>query len=106
MWRRGGPMPRENPNFKGPIDPIVGRFRFNPFLGRGPIHWLILSGIMLIAAIAIVTAFAIGSFRQRALEARQDELENTLILLARHFEKSPLDASVNAFLISMETSSF
>jgi hypothetical protein len=46
---------------------------------------------MLIAAIAIVTAFAISSFRQRALEAHQYELENTLVLLARHFDQQLSD---------------
>jgi diguanylate cyclase (GGDEF)-like protein len=84
-------MPKENAGRNGPIDPVAGRFRFNPFLTRGPIHWLILSGIMLIAAIAVVTAFAIGNFRQRALEAHQHEMENTLVLLARHLDQQLTD---------------
>jgi diguanylate cyclase (GGDEF)-like protein len=54
---------------------------------RGPIRWLILCGILLIAAIAFGTASAVGSFRQRALEAHQHELENTVLLLSRHFDQ-------------------
>jgi diguanylate cyclase (GGDEF)-like protein len=84
-------MPKENSGLNGLIDPVAGRFHFSPLLKRNPIHWLILSGIMLIAAIAVVTAFAIGNFRQRALEAHQHELENTLVLLARHFDQQLTD---------------
>jgi diguanylate cyclase (GGDEF)-like protein len=54
---------------------------------RGPIRWLIACGIVLVAAIACVTAVAIGNFRQRALEAHQHELENTVLLLSRHFDQ-------------------
>jgi diguanylate cyclase (GGDEF)-like protein len=54
---------------------------------RGPIRWLVLCGILLIAAIAFGTASAVGSFRQRALEAHQHELENTVLLLSRHFDQ-------------------
>jgi diguanylate cyclase (GGDEF)-like protein len=84
-------MPNKNTGLNGPIDPVAGRFSFNPFLTQGPVRWLILSGIVLIAAIAVVTAFAIGNFRQRALEAHQHELENTLILLVRHFDQQLTD---------------
>ncbi len=52
---------------------------------RDPLNQLILVGILLIAAIAIGTAFAIYSFRQRALANSERELENTVLLLARHF---------------------
>jgi hypothetical protein len=45
----------------------------------------------------------LGLTKELIQNARPGEVER---LLARHFEKSPLDASVNAFLISMETSSF
>src|SRR5450756_1885102 len=84
-------MPREYSDFKGQVDPKSGSLPFNPLVSRGPIRWLMLCGIMLIAAIALVTAFAIGSFRQRALEAHQHELENTLALLARHFDQQLTD---------------
>ncbi len=52
---------------------------------RDPLNQLILVGILLIVAIAIGTAFAIYSFRQRALANSERELENTVLLLARHF---------------------
>src|ERR1700737_4424145 len=53
----------------------------------GPIRWLVLCGIILIAAIALGTAIAVGSFRQRALETHQHELENTVLLFTRHFDQ-------------------
>ena len=84
-------MPKENTGLNGLSDPVARRLHFSPLLKRNPIHWLILSGIMLIAAIAVVTAFAIGNFRQRALEAHQHELENTLVLLTRHFDQQLTD---------------
>src|SRR6202165_5556148 len=53
----------------------------------GPIRWLVLCGIILIAAIALGTAIAVASFPQRALETHQHELENTVLLLTRHFDQ-------------------
>ncbi len=54
---------------------------------RNPVHWLILSGAFAIAAIAIGTAVTVGTFRDRALESSKRELENTLMLLTRHFDQ-------------------
>jgi diguanylate cyclase (GGDEF)-like protein len=54
---------------------------------RNPVHWLIVSGTFAIAAIAIGTAVTVGSFRDRALESSKRELENTLVLLTRHFDQ-------------------
>jgi diguanylate cyclase (GGDEF)-like protein/PAS domain S-box-containing protein len=54
---------------------------------RDPTRWLIVCGVLLIMAIAIATAFIIGNFRQRALENSERELENTVLLLARHFDQ-------------------
>jgi diguanylate cyclase (GGDEF)-like protein len=54
---------------------------------RGPIRWLILCGLMLIAAVAVGTAMAVSSFRERALENHRHELENTVLLLSRHFDQ-------------------
>ncbi len=64
-------MPQQKSDVMVPADPASGRVRFGSFVGRGPIRWLIVCGILLIAAIALVTSFAIGDFRQRALEAHQ-----------------------------------
>jgi diguanylate cyclase (GGDEF)-like protein len=61
---------------------------------RSPIHWLILCGVLLIAAIVIGTAVMVGNFRERALSSSERELENTVLLLARHFDQQLGDAEV------------
>jgi len=61
---------------------------------RGPIQWLILCGVLLIAAIVIGTAVMVGNFRERALNSSERELENTVLLLARHFDQQLEDAEV------------
>jgi hypothetical protein len=53
----------------------------------GPIRWLILGGMFLIAATAIGTAAVVFDFRERALNSSERELENTVLLLARHFDE-------------------
>ncbi len=60
-------------------------------LRSGPIRWLILGGILLIAAITIGTTIMAGNFRERALENSERELENTSLLLARHFDQQLID---------------
>src|SRR6202022_1235999 len=65
----------------------TGCYDGNSSVRRDPIRWLVLYGIILIAAIALGTAIAVGSFRQRALETHQHELENTVLLLTRHFDQ-------------------
>ncbi|MGJ4939040.1 bifunctional diguanylate cyclase/phosphodiesterase [Bradyrhizobium sp. HKCCYLS1011] len=59
----------------------------------GPILWLILGGLMLIAAIAIGTTIMADSFRERALNSTTRELQNTVLLLARHFDQQLDDLS-------------
>ena len=54
---------------------------------RDPLNLLILGGILLIAAIAIGTSLTIFNFRQRALPNSARELQNTVLLLARHFDR-------------------
>ncbi len=61
---------------------------------REPVLWLILSGGLLIAAIAIATKLAIGEFREQALHNSERELENTALLLARHFEQQFEDCEI------------
>ena len=61
---------------------------------RSPIHWLILCGALLIAAIVVGTAMMVGNFRERALNSSERELENTVLLLARHFDQQLEDAEV------------
>ena len=69
-------------------------FRVRHSTGANPIHWLILGGIFLIAAITIGTTILAGTFRERALNSSQRELENTVLLLARHFDKQLEDFTV------------
>jgi hypothetical protein len=61
---------------------------------RDPIRWLVGCGIVLIAAIAIGTAIMISNFRERALESTKRELENTVLLLARHYDQQLDDVEV------------
>ncbi len=61
---------------------------------RGPVLWLILSGILLVAAITIGTGLIIGQFRERALSNGERELENTVLLLSRHFDQQLGDLEV------------
>ena len=58
--------------------------------------WLILSGILLVAAIMIGTAAMVGEFRERALSNGERELENTVLLLSRHFDQQIEDSEIIA----------
>ena len=69
-------------------------FRVRHSTGANPIHWLILGGVFLIAAITIGTTIMAGNFRERALNNSKRELENTVLLLARHFDKQLEDFTV------------
>jgi diguanylate cyclase (GGDEF)-like protein len=60
----------------------------------GPIRWLILGGVLLISAIAIGATLMAGNFRERALRNSERELENTVLLLARHFDQQLRDFEV------------
>src|ERR1700733_13563451 len=61
---------------------------------RGPIQWLVVCGVVLISAIVIGTAVMVGNFRERALNSSERELENTVLLLARHFDQQMEDSEV------------
>ncbi|WP_027572441.1 EAL domain-containing protein [Bradyrhizobium sp. WSM1743] len=63
---------------------------------RGPVLWLTLCGVLLVAGIFIVTAVAVGEFRERALVNRERELENTVQLIARHFDQQFQDSDIVA----------
>ena len=54
---------------------------------RNPLNWLIVVGVLLIASIVVGTAITVLNFRERALNNRERELENTVLLLARHFDR-------------------
>jgi diguanylate cyclase (GGDEF)-like protein len=61
---------------------------------RNPVRWLVTCGILLIAAIVLGTAMMIDNFRAHALESSKRELENTVLLLAHHFDQQLDDAAV------------
>src|SRR5215468_7277121 len=63
---------------------------------RGPVVWLILCGAMLAAAIMVGTIVMIDQFRERALANGQRELENTVLLLTRHFDQQFEDSNTIA----------
>ncbi|QQN64227.1 EAL domain-containing protein [Bradyrhizobium diazoefficiens] len=63
---------------------------------RGPVLWLTLSGALLVAGIFAVTAMAVGEFRERTLANRERELENTVRLIAQHFDQQFEDSDVIA----------
>jgi diguanylate cyclase (GGDEF)-like protein/PAS domain S-box-containing protein len=54
---------------------------------RDPVLGLILCGSFLVACIVIGTAITVLNFRDRALNRSERELENTVLLLARHFDR-------------------
>jgi diguanylate cyclase (GGDEF)-like protein/PAS domain S-box-containing protein len=62
-------------------------FNVKASVSDNPIRWLILGGVLLIAAIAIGTTVMVGNFRDRALDNSKRELENTVLLLSRHFDQ-------------------
>ncbi len=63
---------------------------------RDPVRWLVICGSLLIAAIVIGTIVIANGFRERALENAQRELDNTVLLLARHFQQKYEDAEIVA----------
>ncbi|HEY3793445.1 MAG TPA: EAL domain-containing protein [Bradyrhizobium sp.] len=69
-------------------------FEGEPTGRRDPVRWLVACGILLIAAIAVATAVTISNFRERALASSARELQNTVLLLARHFDQQLDDLQV------------
>jgi diguanylate cyclase (GGDEF)-like protein/PAS domain S-box-containing protein len=63
---------------------------------RGPVIWLLLCGTVLVAAILLGTALMISQFRDRALANGKRELENTVLLLTRHFDQQFEDSDIMA----------
>jgi diguanylate cyclase (GGDEF)-like protein len=53
-----------------------------------PIRYLIICGVLLIAAIAVSTAIMVGNFRNRALDDNERELKNTALILAEEIDRS------------------
>lgn len=64
------------------------------FVRSGPIRWLVAGGTLLIATIAIGSVLMAQNFRERALRNSSRELENTVLLLAHHFDQQLQDFGV------------
>ena len=63
---------------------------------RGPILSLILCGGLLVTAIIVGTMTMVGEFRERALSNNERELENTVLLLTRHYDQQFEDTEIIA----------
>jgi diguanylate cyclase (GGDEF)-like protein/PAS domain S-box-containing protein len=74
----------------------MGAQRIAAARGRDPIVWLIICGCLLVTAIIVGTIAMVGEFRERALSNSERELENTALLLSRHFEQQFEDCDVIA----------
>src|ERR1700742_5331422 len=77
------PRPRflfMKPTASAPIDVKIGS-------RGGPIRWLVIGGSLLIAAITLGTTIMAGNFRERALASAGSQLENNVLLMARHFDQ-------------------
>lgn len=64
------------------------------FARSGPIRWLVVGGALLIATIAVGAVLMAQNFRERALRNSGRELENTVLLLAHHFDQQLQDFAV------------
>src|ERR1700733_4652171 len=75
----------------------------NGFLsGAGPVFWVVFCGAMLISAIAMGTGLMISNFRDRAIAATDRQLENTVQLLTRHFDRQIEDFEAVRKMLSAE----
>jgi diguanylate cyclase (GGDEF)-like protein/PAS domain S-box-containing protein len=75
-------------NNHSPSVSVVAAIRDNP------IRWLVLGGVLLIAAITVGATLMAQNFRERALRNAQREVENTVQLLAHHFDQQLADFGV------------
>jgi len=66
-------------------------FNFPRSVSGNPVRWLIVGGVFLIAAITIGATITAEKFRERALSGSARELDNTVLLLARHFDQQLQD---------------
>jgi diguanylate cyclase (GGDEF)-like protein/PAS domain S-box-containing protein len=73
---------------------LIESYRMATPMRRGPVLWLILCGGCLIAAITIGTVMMVGEFRESALRNSERELENTVLLLTRHFDQQFEDCQI------------
>jgi len=86
--------------------PALGSLGLTESDRRRPVRWLILCGVLLVAAIGIGTAIMVDEFRERALGNSERELENTVLLLSRHFDQQFEDTEIvaNDLIATMQLS--
>ncbi len=61
--------------------------RQNDFsVSHNPIYWVIGTGVLLVCAVVFGTVLMVLTFRDRAIESSKHDLDNTVALLARHFD--------------------
>src|SRR5712671_1708956 len=82
--------------FGMPRTAVVGPHPFATSIRPAPVLWLILCGGRLVTAIILGTAVMVGEFRERALSNSERELENTVLLLTRHFDQQFEDSDTIA----------
>ncbi|MGE5158998.1 MAG: EAL domain-containing protein [Gemmatimonas sp.] len=63
---------------------------------RGPVFWLTLCGGLLVLAIFVGTIVMVDGFRERAILNNERELQNTVMLLTRHFDQQFQDSEAVA----------
>ncbi|MDO9564698.1 MAG: diguanylate cyclase, partial [Bradyrhizobium sp.] len=80
----------------GSFAEAIGSRRILASMSRGPIFSLILCGGLLVAAIVVGTMVMVGEFRERALTNSERELDNTVLLLTRHFDQQFEDTEIIA----------
>ena len=56
-------------------------------LRGSPVRGLVFGGALLVAGIVVGTVMMVGVFRERALQSAEHQLDNTVLLLARHFDQ-------------------
>src|SRR5690349_17749280 len=69
---------------------------------RGRVGWLVACGAVLVAAIVLGTTIMVGQFRERALSNAERELENTVLLLTRHFDQQLEDSGAIARNVTLQ----
>src|SRR5262245_48557560 len=91
---RRKPLPRALLSLRPDMNKNNASISISSVFRGGPIRWLVLGGVLLIAAIAVGATLMAGNFRERALNNAERELENTVLLLARHFDQQLEDFEV------------
>jgi diguanylate cyclase (GGDEF)-like protein/PAS domain S-box-containing protein len=80
------PVATANRRFRTSLRPDLAEY--------APVRWLVLAGLVLMAAIAIGTTLTIAKFRESAIETGKQGLESAVLLLARHFDQHLDDFAV------------